>query len=184
MCWNWLIVLFCVDQDDKRSEWIYRGSTRLEPMFNLKMTTANTQEKKLAGQQRTRPNMGKAYSHTCTVNKCQKKNLSTTVLQYHVLFTHSRVLCLIFISCRPFQSPGALRSKGPVVQYTSDGHVGASPVKTQQSSPSQPSQTPPHQQRPQAPQPQQTQQTQQTPQPLQSPQSPHPLQSPQPPRVE
>uniref|UniRef100_A0A8C2XL39 [histone H3]-lysine(4) N-trimethyltransferase n=1 Tax=Cyclopterus lumpus TaxID=8103 RepID=A0A8C2XL39_CYCLU len=68
--------------DDKRSEWIYRGSTRLEPMFNLKMTTANTQEKKLAGQQRTRPNMG------------------------------------------------ALRSKGPVVQYTSDGHVGASPAKT------------------------------------------------------
>uniref|UniRef100_A0A3Q2Z036 [histone H3]-lysine(4) N-trimethyltransferase n=2 Tax=Hippocampus comes TaxID=109280 RepID=A0A3Q2Z036_HIPCM len=66
--------------DDKRSEWIYRGSTRLEPMFNLKMTTANTQEKKLAGQLRTRPNMG------------------------------------------------ALRSKGPVVQYTSDGHVGASPI--------------------------------------------------------
>lgn len=51
-------MLFDVDQDDKRSEWIYRGSTRLEPMFNLKMTTANTQEKKLAGQQRTRPNMG------------------------------------------------------------------------------------------------------------------------------
>ncbi|XP_061885660.1 histone-lysine N-methyltransferase SETDB1-B isoform X1 [Entelurus aequoreus] len=68
--------------DDKRTEWIYRGSTRLEPMFNLKMTTANTQEKKLAGQQRTRPNMG------------------------------------------------ALRSKGPVVQYTSDGHLGASPVKS------------------------------------------------------
>uniref|UniRef100_A0A8P4GPG5 [histone H3]-lysine(4) N-trimethyltransferase n=1 Tax=Dicentrarchus labrax TaxID=13489 RepID=A0A8P4GPG5_DICLA len=94
--------------DDKRSEWIYRGSTRLEPMFNLKMTTANTQEKKLAGQQRTRPNMG------------------------------------------------ALRSKGPVVQYTSDGHVGASPVKTPQSSPSQPSQTPQLQQRPPPPQPQQT----------------------------
>uniref|UniRef100_A0A8C4E9K6 [histone H3]-lysine(4) N-trimethyltransferase n=1 Tax=Dicentrarchus labrax TaxID=13489 RepID=A0A8C4E9K6_DICLA len=89
--------------DDKRSEWIYRGSTRLEPMFNLKMTTANTQEKKLAGQQRTRPNMG------------------------------------------------ALRSKGPVVQYTSDGHVGASPVKTPQSSPSQPSQTPQLQQRPPPP---------------------------------
>ncbi|XP_077577786.1 histone-lysine N-methyltransferase SETDB1-B [Stigmatopora nigra] len=66
--------------DDKRTEWIYRGSTRLEPMFNLKMTTANAQEKKLAGQQRTRPNMG------------------------------------------------ALRSKGPVVQYTSDGHVGPTPV--------------------------------------------------------
>uniref|UniRef100_A0A3Q0RLK7 [histone H3]-lysine(4) N-trimethyltransferase n=1 Tax=Amphilophus citrinellus TaxID=61819 RepID=A0A3Q0RLK7_AMPCI len=48
--------------DDKRSEWIYRGSTRLEPMFNLKMTTANTQ--KQAGQQRTRPSMGKNPSHT------------------------------------------------------------------------------------------------------------------------
>lgn len=61
-------VLIDVDQDDKRSEWIYRGSTRLEPMFNLKMTTANTQEKKLAGQQRTRPNMGsihtEAYMYT------------------------------------------------------------------------------------------------------------------------
>lgn len=58
--------------DDKRSELIYRGSTRLEPMFNLKMNTASSQEKKMAGQQRQRPNMG------------------------------------------------ALRSKGPVVQYTSD----------------------------------------------------------------
>uniref|UniRef100_A0A8C7K468 [histone H3]-lysine(4) N-trimethyltransferase n=1 Tax=Oncorhynchus kisutch TaxID=8019 RepID=A0A8C7K468_ONCKI len=35
--------------DDKRSEWIYRGSTRLEPMFNLKTNCANTQEKKMAG---------------------------------------------------------------------------------------------------------------------------------------
>ncbi|XP_032374947.1 histone-lysine N-methyltransferase SETDB1-B isoform X3 [Etheostoma spectabile] len=108
--------------DDKRSEWIYRGSTRLEPMFNLKMTTANTQEKKLAGQQRTRPNMG------------------------------------------------ALRSKGPVVQYTSDGQVGASPVKTPQASTSQPSQTPQSQQRPQpqqTPQPQPPQQTIQPPQPSQ-----------------
>ncbi|XP_037129045.1 histone-lysine N-methyltransferase SETDB1-B [Syngnathus acus] len=78
--------------DDKRSEWIYRGSTRLEPMFNLKMTTANTQEKKLAGQLRTRPNMG------------------------------------------------ALRSKGPVVQYTSDGHVGATPIKP---APAPPQGTPP-----------------------------------------
>uniref|UniRef100_A0A3Q3X063 [histone H3]-lysine(4) N-trimethyltransferase n=1 Tax=Mola mola TaxID=94237 RepID=A0A3Q3X063_MOLML len=99
--------------DDKRSEWIYRGSTRLEPMFNLKMTTANTQEKKLAGQQRTRPNMG------------------------------------------------ALRSKGPVVQYTSDGHVGASLVKSPETSSSQPSQTPQHPQHPQHPQPAQPQQTQQ-----------------------
>uniref|UniRef100_A0A8C9W6B9 [histone H3]-lysine(4) N-trimethyltransferase n=1 Tax=Scleropages formosus TaxID=113540 RepID=A0A8C9W6B9_SCLFO len=44
--------------DDKRSEWIYRGSTRLEPMFNLKMNCANTQERKPGGHQRTRPNMG------------------------------------------------------------------------------------------------------------------------------
>uniref|UniRef100_A0A672GBT9 [histone H3]-lysine(4) N-trimethyltransferase n=1 Tax=Salarias fasciatus TaxID=181472 RepID=A0A672GBT9_SALFA len=88
--------------DDKRSEWIYRGSTRLEPMFNLKLTTANAQEKKLAGQQRTRPHMG------------------------------------------------ALRSKGPVVQYTSDGLIGASPAKTPQ--PPQSSQTPQTPQTPQAPQ--------------------------------
>nr|XP_046256686.1 histone-lysine N-methyltransferase SETDB1-B isoform X2 [Scatophagus argus] len=108
--------------DDKRSEWIYRGSTRLEPMFNLKMTTANNQEKKLAGQQRTRPNMG------------------------------------------------ALRSKGPVVQYTSDGHVGASPVKALQASPGQPSQTPQHPQRLQPPQTQQMSQSPQTAQPAQSPQ--------------
>ncbi|KAF7663620.1 hypothetical protein LDENG_00205390 [Lucifuga dentata] len=101
--------------DDKRSEWIYRGSTRLEPMFNLKMTTANMQEKKLAGQQRTRPNMG------------------------------------------------ALRSKGPVVQYTSDGHVGSSPIKPLQASPGQPLQP--------------TQQLQH-PQPLQ------PVQPLQPPRID
>uniref|UniRef100_A0A671WXB2 [histone H3]-lysine(4) N-trimethyltransferase n=1 Tax=Sparus aurata TaxID=8175 RepID=A0A671WXB2_SPAAU len=56
--------------DDKRSEWIYRGSTRLEPMFNLKMTTANTAEKKLAGQQRTRPNMGNIHTqlHACSLH--------------------------------------------------------------------------------------------------------------------
>lgn len=93
--------------DDKRSEWIYRGSTRLEPMFNLKMNTANSQEKKMAGLQRQRPNMG------------------------------------------------ALRTKGPVVQYTSDnsaaaaaGDVGAAtpatptrPVAPQPAGPPQPSRT-------------------------------------------
>uniref|UniRef100_A0A3Q3QEP0 Pre-SET domain-containing protein n=1 Tax=Monopterus albus TaxID=43700 RepID=A0A3Q3QEP0_MONAL len=115
--------------DDKRSEWIYRGSTRLEPMFNLKMTTANNQEKKLAGQQRTRPNMG------------------------------------------------ALRSKGPVVQYTSDGHVGVSPIKAPQAPPSHPSQTPQLQPRPQP------QQTQQTPQPAQAMQPPQTPQAPQPPQA-
>ncbi|XP_022073445.1 histone-lysine N-methyltransferase SETDB1-B [Acanthochromis polyacanthus] len=118
--------------DDKRSEWIYRGSTRLEPMFNLKMTTANAQEKKLAGQQRTRPHMG------------------------------------------------ALRSKGPVVQYTSDGHVGASPVKSPQAPPTQPPPSPQHQQRPLA----QIQQLQQHQQLQQLQHTPPPAQPPQPPRLE
>ncbi|XP_053561468.1 histone-lysine N-methyltransferase SETDB1 [Bombina bombina] len=67
--------------DDKRCEWIYRGSTRLEPMFSMKTSTASTQEKKQAGQQRTRPNVG------------------------------------------------AVRSKGPVVQYTHDLTVDESPYK-------------------------------------------------------
>ncbi|XP_075763582.1 histone-lysine N-methyltransferase SETDB1 isoform X3 [Pelodiscus sinensis] len=58
--------------DDKRCEWIYRGSTRLEPMFSMKTSTASTLEKKQGGQMRTRPNVG------------------------------------------------AVRSKGPVVQYTQD----------------------------------------------------------------
>ncbi|XP_077176107.1 histone-lysine N-methyltransferase SETDB1 isoform X2 [Paroedura picta] len=58
--------------DDKRCEWIYRGSTRLEPMFSMKTSTAFAQEKKQGGQMRTRPNVG------------------------------------------------AVRSKGPVVQYTHD----------------------------------------------------------------
>ncbi|XP_040020531.2 histone-lysine N-methyltransferase SETDB1-B isoform X2 [Gasterosteus aculeatus] len=118
--------------DDKRSEWIYRGSTRLEPMFNLKMTTANTQEKKLAGQQRSRPNMG------------------------------------------------VMRSKGPVVQYTSDVLVGSSPVKVQQGSPSQPPQTPPQQQ----PQPQQQLQLQQQQQQQQQQQLPQQQTRPEPPQTQ
>nr|XP_034953608.1 histone-lysine N-methyltransferase SETDB1 isoform X2 [Zootoca vivipara] len=67
-------ILFLVGsaKDDKRCEWIYRGSTRLEPMFSMKTSTASTLEKKLGGQMRTRPNVG------------------------------------------------AVRSKGPVVQYTHD----------------------------------------------------------------
>ncbi|KAJ8005064.1 hypothetical protein DPEC_G00142780 [Dallia pectoralis] len=94
--------------DDKRSEWIYRGSTRLEPMFNLKTNSANTQEKKMAGLQRTRPSMG------------------------------------------------ALRTKGPVVQYYSGGNgtaISGTPPKSPHplsppasippapSQPSQPAQT-------------------------------------------
>ncbi|XP_053823121.1 histone-lysine N-methyltransferase SETDB1 isoform X2 [Vidua chalybeata] len=65
-------VSFSFPQEDKRCEWIYRGSTRLEPMFSMKTSTASTQEKKQSGQTRTRPNVG------------------------------------------------AVRSKGPVVQYTQD----------------------------------------------------------------
>nr|XP_020653844.1 histone-lysine N-methyltransferase SETDB1 isoform X1 [Pogona vitticeps] len=73
-------ILFLVGpaQDDKRCEWIYRGSTRLEPMFSMKTSTASTLEKKQGGQMRTRPNVG------------------------------------------------AVRSKGPVVQYTQD-LTGTSP---------------------------------------------------------
>lgn len=98
--------------DDKRSEWIYRGSTRLEPMFNLRMNTANAQEKKLAGgHQRTRPNMG------------------------------------------------ALRTKGPVVQYTSEGNMGASPAKAPPPSFSQPPQTQTHHPPPPPPEPTPTPQT-------------------------
>uniref|UniRef100_A0A3Q2CNX5 [histone H3]-lysine(4) N-trimethyltransferase n=1 Tax=Cyprinodon variegatus TaxID=28743 RepID=A0A3Q2CNX5_CYPVA len=122
--------------DDKRSEWIYRGSTRLEPMFNLKLASANTHEKKLAGHQRTRPNMG------------------------------------------------ALRSKGPVVQYTGVESVGGSPTKPQQSAPSQPQATTLIQQLQQRPQPQPIQQVQQSPQTQQTPQTPQPSQSGQLPRVD
>ncbi|XP_014849561.1 PREDICTED: histone-lysine N-methyltransferase SETDB1 [Poecilia mexicana] len=120
--------------DDKRSEWIYRGSTRLEPMFNLKLASANTQEKKLAGHQRTRPNMG------------------------------------------------ALRSKGPVVQYTGVEHVGVSPAKPPQTTQSQPPAMTLIQQLQQRPQPQllqQVQLSQQTQQTLQ-PQAQQTQQTPQP----
>uniref|UniRef100_A0A8C6VMX0 SET domain bifurcated histone lysine methyltransferase 1 n=1 Tax=Naja naja TaxID=35670 RepID=A0A8C6VMX0_NAJNA len=44
--------------DDKRCEWIYRGSTRLEPMFSMKTSTASTHDKKQGGQMRMRPNVG------------------------------------------------------------------------------------------------------------------------------
>ncbi|XP_051630006.1 histone-lysine N-methyltransferase SETDB1 isoform X2 [Manacus candei] len=71
-------VSYSLLQEDKRCEWIYRGSTRLEPMFSMKTSTASTQEKKQSGQTRTRPNVG------------------------------------------------AVRSKGPVVQYTQD-LAGAGP---------------------------------------------------------
>ncbi|NXI82596.1 SETB1 methyltransferase, partial [Rhipidura dahli] len=82
--------------EDKRCEWIYRGSTRLEPMFSMKTSTASTQEKKQSGQTRTRPNVG------------------------------------------------AVRSKGPVVQYTQDLGGAAPQYKT-------PEQPPPA--RPASPQP-------------------------------
>ncbi|XP_029141083.1 histone-lysine N-methyltransferase SETDB1 [Protobothrops mucrosquamatus] len=53
-------ILFMVGgaQDDKRCEWIYRGSTRLEPMFSMKTSTASTHDKKQGGQMRMRPNVG------------------------------------------------------------------------------------------------------------------------------
>lgn len=47
-------------------------------MFNLKMSTANNQEKKLAGQQRVRPNMG------------------NTVLLYMRVMQDFHVICAFF----------------------------------------------------------------------------------------
>lgn len=86
------------------------------------------------------------------------------------------------VCCYFLQSLGALRSKGPVVQYTGVEHVGVSPAKPPQPTQSQPPATTLIQQLQQRPQPQliqqvqpsqqtqqtqqlQIQQTQQTPQP-------------------
>ncbi|XP_059835956.1 histone-lysine N-methyltransferase SETDB1-B isoform X1 [Hypanus sabinus] len=63
--------------DDKRCEWIYRGSTRLEPMFNLKMTTAFRQGGQ-SGQQRTRPNVGAVRTKGPVVQYTQDLTASTT----------------------------------------------------------------------------------------------------------
>ncbi|XP_063295877.1 histone-lysine N-methyltransferase SETDB1 isoform X2 [Pelobates fuscus] len=70
--------------DDKRCEWIYRGSTRLEPMFSMKTSNATAQEKKQSGHQRTRPNMGALrskgpvvqYTHDLTVDETPSKNVA------------------------------------------------------------------------------------------------------------
>ncbi|NXD17633.1 SETB1 methyltransferase, partial [Nothocercus nigrocapillus] len=69
--------------DDKRCEWIYRGSTRLEPMFSMKTSTASTQEKKQSGQARTRPNVGAVRSKGPVVQYTQ--DLTGTGAQYKPL---------------------------------------------------------------------------------------------------
>ncbi|NXG15894.1 SETB1 methyltransferase, partial [Grallaria varia] len=69
--------------EDKRCEWIYRGSTRLEPMFSMKTSTASTQEKKQSGQTRTRPNVGAVRSKGPVVQYTQ--DLTGTGLQYKPL---------------------------------------------------------------------------------------------------
>ncbi|KAM6434504.1 histone-lysine N-methyltransferase SETDB1 isoform 1-T2 [Liasis olivaceus] len=79
--------------DDKRCEWIYRGSTRLEPMFSMKTSTTSTHDKKQGGQMRTRPNVG------------------------------------------------AVRTKGPVVQYIHD-LTGTSPQQLKPAEPQVPVSTP------------------------------------------
>ncbi|XP_036198350.1 histone-lysine N-methyltransferase SETDB1 isoform X2 [Myotis myotis] len=66
--------------DDKRCEWIYRGSTRLEPMFSMKTSSASTLEKKQGGQFRTRPNMGAVRSKGPVVQYTQ--DLTSTGTQY------------------------------------------------------------------------------------------------------
>ncbi|XP_048881567.1 histone-lysine N-methyltransferase SETDB1-B-like [Brienomyrus brachyistius] len=67
--------------DDKRSEWIYRGSTRLEPMFNLKVNCANTQEKRQGGQQRTRPNMAIRTKGPVVQYTSESNNMATSKSQ-------------------------------------------------------------------------------------------------------
>ncbi|XP_051496934.1 histone-lysine N-methyltransferase SETDB1 isoform X1 [Apus apus] len=69
--------------DDKRCEWIYRGSTRLEPMFSMKTSTASTQEKKQSGQARTRPNVGAVRSRGPVVQYTQ--DLTGAAPQYKPL---------------------------------------------------------------------------------------------------
>ncbi|XP_004689607.1 PREDICTED: histone-lysine N-methyltransferase SETDB1 isoform X1 [Condylura cristata] len=66
--------------DDKRCEWIYRGSTRLEPMFSMKTSSASALEKKQGGQLRTRPNMGAVRSKGPVVQYTQ--DLTSTGTQY------------------------------------------------------------------------------------------------------
>uniref|UniRef100_A0A3Q3GMH2 [histone H3]-lysine(4) N-trimethyltransferase n=1 Tax=Labrus bergylta TaxID=56723 RepID=A0A3Q3GMH2_9LABR len=100
--------------DDKRSEWIYRGSTRLEPMFNLKMTSANTQEKKLAGQQRSRPNMGNTHTHTYY---CVYTNT-------HTMNHHMQFVCDILKSLNVFLSHQmAKKSTSPFVPGVGGTHA-------------------------------------------------------------
>ncbi|XP_048683745.1 histone-lysine N-methyltransferase SETDB1 isoform X5 [Caretta caretta] len=64
--------------DDKRCEWIYRGSTRLEPMFSMKTSTASTLEKKQGGQMRTRPNVGAVRSKGPVVQYTQELTGTST----------------------------------------------------------------------------------------------------------
>lgn len=131
----------CFMQDDKRSEWIYRGSTRLEPMFNLKMSTANNQEKKLSGQQRMRPNMGNpvfcsvlffVYVYMCGV-LCLLYSLCVVDLYLSLYtflyFSILSSLCLFV---------GAMRVKGPVVQYTNENNLLANRTACTQSTPPRP----------------------------------------------
>uniref|UniRef100_A0A8D0MFE0 Histone-lysine N-methyltransferase SETDB1 n=2 Tax=Sus scrofa TaxID=9823 RepID=A0A8D0MFE0_PIG len=69
--------------DDKRCEWIYRGSTRLEPMFSMKTSSASALEKKQGGQLRTRPNMGAVRSKGPVVQYTQ--DLTSTGTQFKPL---------------------------------------------------------------------------------------------------
>ncbi|XP_031230673.1 histone-lysine N-methyltransferase SETDB1 isoform X2 [Mastomys coucha] len=69
--------------DDKRCEWIYRGSTRLEPMFSMKTSSASAMEKKQGGQLRTRPNMGAVRSKGPVVQYTQ--DLTSTGIQFKAM---------------------------------------------------------------------------------------------------
>ncbi|KAJ8289978.1 hypothetical protein GJAV_G00007370 [Gymnothorax javanicus] len=127
--------------DDKRSEWIYRGSTRLEPMFNLKMNSANL-DKKLPGQQRTRPNMGAVRTKGPVV---QYTNETSNTMVNKPQVTHTGVRSLLtpapVVPSRT-ESPDSLaRSKQQVAKKSTSPFVppyASSRLESQLTSPRPP----------------------------------------------
>ncbi|XP_058016205.1 histone-lysine N-methyltransferase SETDB1 isoform X5 [Ahaetulla prasina] len=90
--------------DDKRCEWIYRGSTRLEPMFSMKTSTASTHDKKQGGQMRMRPNVGAVrtkgpvvqYIHDLTATSPQQQQQQLQPAEPQILLTTSQLLSPVF----------------------------------------------------------------------------------------
>ncbi|XP_019412444.1 PREDICTED: histone-lysine N-methyltransferase SETDB1 [Crocodylus porosus] len=132
--------------DDKRCEWIYRGSTRLEPMFSMKTSTASTQEKKQSGQARTRPNVGAVRSKGPVVQYTQ--DLTGTGTQYKPIEQmQATVLGSQPVSPQPAEIEGSdsqlAQSRKQVAKKSTSFRPGS--VGSGQSSPASPvlSETPP-----------------------------------------